>query len=121
MRQPSDMRQIDLLSARAPLPQTLNDVVQRRNDIQLSIRTHLTADHFAQLPDIGLPVDLRPHKMTFDRCTPEGRMGVPATLDRGAHVPAPVTVLRVLDVTTAVHLIPDLTLGAGAVIHDYLA
>ncbi len=45
----------------------------------------------------------------------------PAALELHPHALAPVADLPVLEVVSAVHLIADLTLGLGEVVHDYLA
>ena len=45
----------------------------------------------------------------------------PAALDLRPHALAPVADLPVLEVVSAAHLIADLTLGLGKVVHDYLA
>ena len=45
----------------------------------------------------------------------------PAALDFTSHALAPVAELPVLEVVSAVHLVADLTLGLGTVVHDYLA
>lgn len=45
----------------------------------------------------------------------------PGALDLYPHALAPVADLPVLEVISAVHLIADLTLGLGEVVHDYLA
>ena len=37
------------------------------------------------------------------------------------HALAPVAELPVLEVVSAVHILADLTLGLGKVVHDYLA
>src|SRR4029077_74631 len=44
----------------------------------------------------------------------------PGALDLHAHALAPVAELPVLEVLSASHVIADLTLGLGKVIHDYL-
>ena len=44
----------------------------------------------------------------------------PAALDLHAHALAPVAELPVLEVLSGVHIIADLTLGLGKVVHDYL-
>jgi acetoacetate decarboxylase len=44
----------------------------------------------------------------------------PAALSLNAHALAPVAELPVLEVLSAVHLICDVTLGLGTVVHDYL-
>jgi acetoacetate decarboxylase len=45
----------------------------------------------------------------------------PAALSLVPHALAPVAELPVLEVLSAVHIIADLTLGLGKVVHDYLA
>ena len=45
----------------------------------------------------------------------------PGALSLHAHALAPVAELPVLDVVSTVHLVADLTLGLGKVVHDYLA
>jgi acetoacetate decarboxylase len=45
----------------------------------------------------------------------------PAALSLNAHALAPVAELPVLEVISAVHILADLTLGLGEVVHDYLA
>jgi acetoacetate decarboxylase len=44
----------------------------------------------------------------------------PGALDLHAHALAPVAELPVLEVLSATHIIADLTLGLGKVVHDYL-
>jgi len=44
----------------------------------------------------------------------------PAALDLSPHALAPVADLPVLEVISAVHILADLTLGLGKVVHDYL-
>jgi acetoacetate decarboxylase len=44
----------------------------------------------------------------------------PAALSLNAHALAPVAELPVLEVVSAVHILADLTLGLGEVVHDYL-
>jgi len=44
----------------------------------------------------------------------------PAALELHAHALAPVADLPVLEVVSAIHLVADLTLGLGEVVHDYL-
>ncbi len=51
----------------------------------------------------------------------KGAWGGPAALDLRPHALAPVAELPVLEVVSAIHLVADLTLGLGTVIHDYLA
>jgi acetoacetate decarboxylase len=51
----------------------------------------------------------------------KGGWGGPAALSLAPHALAPVAELPVLEVVSATHLIADLTLGLGEVVHDYLA
>jgi len=44
----------------------------------------------------------------------------PAALTLNAHALAPVAELPVLEIVSAVHIVSDLTLGLGKVVHDYL-
>lgn len=53
--------------------------------------------------------------------TLKGAWGGPAALTLQSHALAPLNELPVLEVVSAVHLIADLTLDLGAVVHDYLA
>ena len=45
---------------------------------------------------------------------------VPEPLEPHHHALAPVADLPVLEVLSAVHILTDLTLGLGEVVHDYL-
>lgn len=53
--------------------------------------------------------------------TLKGAWTGPAALSLTPHALAPVAELPVLEVVSAVHLVSDLTLGLGKVVHDYLA
>jgi acetoacetate decarboxylase len=53
--------------------------------------------------------------------TVKGAWEGPAGLELFDHALAPVAELPVLEVLSAVHIIADLTLGLGEVVHDYLA
>ena len=53
--------------------------------------------------------------------TVKGAWDGPAALELFHHALAPVASLPVLEVISGVHIIADLTLGLGTVIHDYLA
>jgi acetoacetate decarboxylase len=57
---------------------------------------------------------------TLERVVLKGAWSGPAALELSAHALAPVAELPVLEVVSAVHLIADLTLGLGRVVHDYL-
>lgn len=52
--------------------------------------------------------------------TVKGAWSGPAALQLFAHALAPVAQLPVLEVVAGVHIVADLTLGLGTVIHDYL-
>jgi acetoacetate decarboxylase len=52
--------------------------------------------------------------------TVKGAWTGPVALDLHPHALAPVAELPVLEVLSAKHLVADLTLGLGAVVHDYL-
>lgn len=49
-----------------------------------------------------------------------GAWSAPAALELHAHALAPVVDLPVLEIVSAVHILSDLTLGLGEVVHDYL-
>ncbi|WP_262047611.1 acetoacetate decarboxylase [Bradyrhizobium sp. Bra78] len=53
--------------------------------------------------------------------TVRGAWTGPAALDLYSHALAPVAELPVLEVLSAKHLVADLTLGLGTVVHDYLS
>ena len=44
----------------------------------------------------------------------------PAALSLAAHALAPVAELPVREIVSAIHIVADLTLGLGRVVHDYL-
>jgi len=52
--------------------------------------------------------------------TVKGAWSGPAALQLFAHALAPVAQLPVLEVVSGVHIVCDLTLGLGTVVHDYL-
>ena len=52
--------------------------------------------------------------------TLKGAWTGPAALELNPHALAPVAELPVLEVVSAVHILADLTLGLGKVVHDYL-
>jgi acetoacetate decarboxylase len=56
----------------------------------------------------------------LDDVTLKGAWTGPAALSLTPHALAPVAELPVLEVLSAVHLVSDLTLGLGKVVHDYL-
>src|SRR5262249_22781855 len=51
----------------------------------------------------------------------KGAWTVPVALSLAHHALAPVAELPVLEVVSGMHIIADLTLGLGKVVHDYLA
>jgi NTE family protein len=51
-KDPMCVFQVDLFSAKGPLPQSLDDVAEREKDIRYSSRTRLTTDRFRQLADL---------------------------------------------------------------------
>ena len=53
--------------------------------------------------------------------TVKGAWTGPAALDLYSHALAPVAELPVLQVLSAKHVVADLTLGLGTVVHDYLS
>jgi acetoacetate decarboxylase len=53
--------------------------------------------------------------------TVKGAWTGPAALELAHHALAPVARLPVLEVLSGTHLLTDMTLGLGSVIHDYLA
>jgi len=53
--------------------------------------------------------------------TVKGAWTGPAALELHAHALAPVAELPVIEVVSAVHILADLTLGLGKVVHDYLS
>jgi acetoacetate decarboxylase len=60
-------------------------------------------------------------KYYLEDVTVKGAWAGPAALDLYPHALAPIAELPVLEVLSAKHLVADLTLGLGTVVHDYLA
>jgi len=56
----------------------------------------------------------------LEAVTLKGAWTGPAALELHAHALAPVAELPVIEVVSAVHILADLTLGLGRVVHDYL-
>jgi acetoacetate decarboxylase len=74
------------------------------------------------VPDVdGSPRICELVRYQLEDVTLKGAWGGPAALDLRPHALAPVAELPVLEVVSAIHLIADLTLGLGTVVHDYLA
>ena len=57
----------------------------------------------------------------LENITVKGAWTGPASLQLSPHALAPVAELPVLEILSAKHLVADLTLGLGSVVHDYLA
>jgi acetoacetate decarboxylase len=57
----------------------------------------------------------------LDEVELKGAWAGPASLNLSSHALAPVAELPVLEVVSAMHIVADLTLGLGKVVHDYLA
>ena len=53
--------------------------------------------------------------------TVKGAWSGPAALELAQHALAPVARLPVLEVISGTHILSDMTLGMGRVIHDYMA
>jgi len=56
----------------------------------------------------------------LEEVTVKGAWSGPASLQLNPHALAPVSELPVLEILSAKHLVADLTLGLGTVVHDYL-
>jgi acetoacetate decarboxylase len=70
----------------------------------------LTPDRLAQDPDGAILEDV----------TIKGASTSLTALSLTPHALAPVAELPVLEIVSSVHMICDLTLGLGKVVHDYL-
>jgi acetoacetate decarboxylase len=87
------------------------------------IKAALTAPNF--LLKIVPHVDGKPRVCELVRyfcedVTVKGAWSGPAALQLFQHALAPVAQLPVLEVVSGVHIVSDLTLGLGTVVHDYL-
>ncbi|MBR0682478.1 acetoacetate decarboxylase [Roseomonas eburnea] len=96
---------------------------------------HREADHAAVLASLATPnflLKIIPHvdgtaricelvEYHLQDVTLKGAWTGPAALSLMPHALAPVAELPVLEVMSATHLVADLTLGLGSVVHDYLA
>jgi acetoacetate decarboxylase len=96
---------------------------------------HRTLDHAKVLEGLLAPnfllkiiphVDGGPRILELVECfledvTVKGAWSGPAALELAHHALAPVAQLPVLEVISGTHLMTDMTLGMGRVIHDYLA
>ncbi len=95
---------------------------------------HKTLDHGPILESLLAPsylLKIIPHvdgtpricelvRYYLEDVTVKGAWSGPAGLELFQHALAPVAALPVLEVLGAVHIISDLTLGLGEVVHDYL-
>ena len=95
---------------------------------------HRAADKQAALRSLSTPnfvLKIIPHvdgtpricelvEYHLEDVTIRGAWTGPAALQLSPHALAPVADLPVLEVVSAVHILADLTLGLGKVVHDYL-
>ncbi|MFO1067352.1 MAG: acetoacetate decarboxylase [Geminicoccaceae bacterium] len=96
---------------------------------------HKVADHAAVLESLLAPnflIKIIPHvdgsaricelvEYRLEDVDLKGAWNGPGALELHAHALAPVAELPVLEVISTVHILADLTLGLGKVVHDYLA
>jgi acetoacetate decarboxylase len=96
---------------------------------------HHTADHAAIAASLAAPnwlLKIIPHvdgspriceivEYYLEDITLKGAWTGPAALELFPHALAPLAELPVQSVVSAVHIVADLTLGLGKVVHDYLA
>jgi len=91
---------------------------------EAAIRASLAAPNFLLkiIPHVdGTPRICELVRFHCEDITVKGAWTGPAALDLYSHALAPVAELPVLQVLSAKHVVADLTLGLGTVIHDYLA
>lgn len=95
---------------------------------------HRPADHAAVLASMLTPnflLKIIPHvdgtpricelvEYTLEDVTLKGAWTGPGALSLMPHALAPVAELPVLEIVSATHILADLTLGLGRVVHDYL-
>jgi acetoacetate decarboxylase len=96
---------------------------------------HVAADHAAVLASLVAPnflLKIMPHVDGTPRICElveyqlldvelKGAWTGPAALNLVSHALAPLAELPVLEIVSGTHIIADLTLGLGKVVHDYLA
>ena len=96
---------------------------------------HVVADHAAVLASLVAPnflLKIMPHVDGTPRICElveyqlldvelKGAWTGPAALNLVSHALAPLAELPVLEIVSGTHIIADLTLGLGKVVHDYLA
>jgi acetoacetate decarboxylase len=88
-----------------------------------AVRASLAAPNFLLkiIPHVdGTPRICELVEYYLEDVTPKGAWTSPAALSLMPHALAPVAELPVLEVVSAVHMVCDLTLGLGRVVHDYL-
>lgn len=109
------------------------------SDVRVAIGSmgfkHVPLDHDAVLASLAEPnfllkiiphVDGKPRicelvRYSMTEITVKGGWRGPGALDLFAHALAPVADLPVREIVSAVHIIADMTLPFGKVVHDYLA
>jgi acetoacetate decarboxylase len=88
-----------------------------------AIRASLAAPNFLLkiIPHVdGSPRICELVEYYLEEVTLKGAWTGPAAISLTPHALAPVAELPVLEVVSAVHLVCDVTLGLGKVVHDYL-
>ena len=88
-----------------------------------AVKASLAAPNFLLkiIPDVdGTPRICELVEYRLEDIELKGAWVGPGALDLHAHALAPVAELPVLEVLSATHIIADLTLGLGKVVHDYL-
>ena len=88
-----------------------------------AVRASLEAPNFLLkiIPDVdGTPRTCELVEYRLQDIELKGAWVGPGALDLHAHALAPVAELPVLEVLSTTHIIADLTLGLGKVVHDYL-
>ena len=87
------------------------------------VRARLAAPSFLLkiIPDVDCgPKICELVRYYLEDLTVKGAWSGPAALDLHHHALAPVADLPVLEVVSGLHVVADLTLGLGKVVHDYL-
>ena len=87
------------------------------------VRASLAAPNFLLkiIPHVdGTPRICELVEYHLEDVTIKGAWTGPAALHLSPHALAPVADLPVLEVVSAIHILADLTLGLGKVVHDYL-
>jgi len=95
----------------------------RSADLQ-AVKTSLSAPNFLLkiIPHVdGSPRICELVEYYLEDIQMKGAWTGPAALSLNPHALAPIAELPVLEVVSALHILADLTLGLGKVVHDYLA